>query len=325
VSIGAGFALQLAADVAPAYVPPQLPSDPRERAKRIGGGFPERIGQALDLGLQPQTIDPLLAILEPQRAPAPMGYARAKGDGDDDDQILQPAAPAPRARAMDGGVSAAIAIGTFIVETIRDSHGDVTWEVDQFRGIKHPNDKAPANPGPFRDGASISLDDWPVSGGLIDDISAWFKIDWQYNGQSLGNVRIVNIGTNDAVGWGLTVRAQIMDDNKVYAPNNCAALRLTFHYRFDRSIGSDVIAIRNVTLYGDGTWESNGNWVQSSMLAVAKSAPRRVMARARDDGDDQILQPAAPAPRARAMGGARMQALPSARFCSRPFATAKAM
>jgi hypothetical protein len=67
------------------------------------------------------------------------------------------------------------------------------------------------------------------------------------------------------------VRAQIMDDNKVYAPNNCAALRLTFHYRFSRSIGSDVIAIRNVTLYGDGTWETDGDWVQASMLAAAKT------------------------------------------------------
>jgi hypothetical protein len=31
-------------------------------------------------------------------------------------------------------------------------------ELDQLRGIKHPNDKVPANPGPFRDGATINLD-----------------------------------------------------------------------------------------------------------------------------------------------------------------------
>jgi hypothetical protein len=170
---------------------------------------------------------------------------------------------------MGPGADAAIAIGGFLLETLRDSKGDISWELDQFRGIKHPNDTAPANPGTYRDGATIKLDDWPVWEG-VDDISAWFKIDWQYNGLSLGNVRIANIGTNDAIGFGLHVRAQIMDDNRLHPPSNCAALRINFHYRFDRSIGSEGIAIREVILYGDGTYEVSGNWVQSSALALAK-------------------------------------------------------
>src|SRR5690606_39849074 len=63
--------------------------------------------------------------------------------------------------------------------------------------IKHPGNVVPANPAPFQNGATIRLDDWPVAGGVLDDISAWFQIDWQYNGQSLGNVEITNIGVND--------------------------------------------------------------------------------------------------------------------------------
>ena len=183
-----------------------------------------------------------------------------------------PTPPAPRARAMDGGVSAAIAIGGFIVESVRDNVGDVTWELDQFAHIKYPNDVPLVAAAGFRDANTIRLNRWPVSGGLVDDISAWFSIDWQFDGRSLGNVRISNIGTNDAVGWGLHVRAQIMDDNILYQPNQCAALRVRFHYRFDRSIGSDALGVTDVHLYGDGTHEESSQWIQSSTFA-ADEAP----------------------------------------------------
>lgn len=187
------------------------------------------------------------------------------------DDVLIPQPPPPRARAL-SGVEVGVAIGGFLLETVRDSSGDVTWELDQFANRKHPNDTTPANPAPFQDAATIKLDKWPVSGGLIDDISAWFSIDWQFNGTSLGNVRIGNIGTNDAVGWGLHVRAQIMDDNILYPPNNCAALRIRFHYRFSRGIGADNIAVTDIHLFGDGTWETSSQWLQSSMLALTQSA-----------------------------------------------------
>ncbi|QNQ09661.1 papain-like cysteine protease family protein [Sphingomonas alpina] len=84
VSIGVGFALQLAEQEAteskagsPAYVPPSLPSDPRQRATRIGGSFGQRIGEALDLGLDGATITPLLDKLDPPMAALPLGVARS--------------------------------------------------------------------------------------------------------------------------------------------------------------------------------------------------------------------------------------------------------
>jgi hypothetical protein len=203
----------------------------------------------------------------------------ARGAAADDapaatEEVLMPKPPPPRARGMSGGVDAAIAIGGFLLETVRDNSGDVTWELDQFMNRKHPNDTPPENPVPYKDAATIKLDTWPVSGGLADDISAWFAIDWQYNGRSLGNVRISNIGTDDAIGWSLHVRAQIMDDNILYEPGECAALRIRFHYRFSRGIGADNIAMTDVHLYADGTYETNSQWVQSSMLALAQSARR---------------------------------------------------
>ena len=212
----------------------------------------------------------------------PPGYAMSADDMVKDlspakDAVLLPAPPAPRARAM-SGAEAAIAIGGFLLETIRDSSGDVTWEVDQFRERKHPNDVAPATPPTYQDAPTIRLDQWPVSGGLADDISAWFAIDWQYGGTSLGNVRITNIGTNDAIGWSLHVRAQIMDDNILYPPNDCAALRVRLHYRFSRGIGSDWIAITDVHLYGDGTHEVASHWVQTETLAPGDGTPIRANA-----------------------------------------------
>ena len=85
-------------------------------------------------------------------------------------------------------------------------------------------------------------------------------------GRSLGNVRIKNIGTNDAIGWSLAVRGSIMDDNRVYPPNDCAALRITIHYHFTHVIGSDQIAIAEIQLFGDGTHSIDRRWVQTSLL-----------------------------------------------------------
>ncbi len=117
----------------------------------------------------------------------------------------------------------------------------------------------------------ISLD-WPVlSDSYIDDISAFFRIDWQHNGKSIGNVRITNIGTNDAIGWSLNVRGSIMDDNRVYDPNGCAALRITLHCYFTHVVGSDQIALCEIRIFGDGTHTKNCSWVQSSLFGVEQS------------------------------------------------------
>ena len=192
--------------------------------------------------------------------------ALADGDGDADDQLNLAPPPAPRARAMGAGADAATAIGSVILDHIISNEGDVSWELDQMRGLKHPNDQAPPSPQRFQDAKTIKLTGWPVAGGLVDNITADFTVDWQYNGLSLGNVAIENVGVNDAVGWGLKVQAHIMDDNKLYAPNSCAALRVRFHYRFTRSIGTDVIAITELHLYGDGTWEQNSRWEQADAI-----------------------------------------------------------
>jgi N-acetyl-anhydromuramyl-L-alanine amidase AmpD len=204
-------------------------------------------------------------------AGTPPGYAMAAGDTDpaappaDSDVTLFPPPPL-RARALDA-VGTVSAIGGLLPQVLSDSSGDINWEVDQFRGIKHPNDKAPASPAAFTDAPTIRLDDWPKLALYgIDDIYAWFTVDWQHNGKSLGNVRIGNIATNDARGMKLKVRAQIMDDNILYEPGDIAALKVRFHYRFSRLVGADIIAVTELQLFADGTHLRDSKWLQKSTI-----------------------------------------------------------
>jgi hypothetical protein len=152
---------------------------------------------------------------------------------------------------------------------VMNNVGDITWELDQLRGLKHPNDQAPSPAPAFQDGPVIRLVGWPkFDVGHIDEISAGFEISWQHNGKSLGNVQISNVATNDAVGWGLHVKAQIMDDNIVYPRNNpsFAALRIRFDYRFHAVVGSDRLAYREVHLFANGSYNLAGDWTQNTFL-----------------------------------------------------------
>jgi len=151
------------------------------------------------------------------------------------------------------------------MEKVISHDGSITWELEQLRGMKHPNDVAPSPAATFQDAPTIRLNDWPYVDVVAGDrLSAWFSVDWQYNGRSLGNVLITNIGTNGALLRGLTVDAHIMDDNILYPPGNptFAALRIRFNYRFNRAVGSDCIAITDLHLYGDGTFEKASRWEQ---------------------------------------------------------------
>jgi V8-like Glu-specific endopeptidase/cell wall-associated NlpC family hydrolase len=202
-------------------------------------------------------------------------HALSEGPADDD-SVLEYGPPPPpvvrelrATRALDGGAGVAIAstIAGAVMERLANNEGDITWELDQLRGYKHPNDIAPSPMPPSQDGPVIRLTDWPwVDVGFLvkDRISAGFEINWQHNGKSVGNVMISNVATNDAIGMGLVVKAKIMDDNIVYPRSNptFAALRVRFEYRFTHFVKGDKIAIRDIRLFGDGTYSDNSRWEQ---------------------------------------------------------------
>lgn len=226
----APFALSLAADVEPE-------SDPAAAPAKL-------------LVAEQQTADTPGARAMP--APSPV--------------VQQPESQAQTAAVI---VPIASAIVGATMTRVMNNAGDITWELDQLRGLKHPNDQAPNPVPPFQDGAVIRLVDWPkFDVGGVDEISAGFEISWQHNGKSLGNVGISNVATNDAVGWGLHVKAQIMDDNIVYPRNNpsFAALRIRFDYRFTAVVGSDRLAYREVHLFANGSYNLAGDWTQNTFL-----------------------------------------------------------
>jgi hypothetical protein len=163
-------------------------------------------------------------------------------------------------------IAAAVVGATFT--RLLSNTGDVSWELDQMSGMKHPNDVATRPLPPAQDGPVIRLTDWPSSGGLVDSISAGFEVRWQYNGKSLGNIQINQLTANDAVGWGLQVRARIMNDAIVYPRANpqFAALKVRFEYRFTRSVGADQLAYREIHLFGNGAYNMTGDWTQNPLL-----------------------------------------------------------
>lgn len=222
--------------------------------------------------LRPAVAAPF-SLLSSAQAEEPVATAEPTDSADANNFRLAPA-PEPlvqqqglRARALINPAVVPIAatvIGTVMTRVV-NNEGDVTWELDQMRGLKHPNNTAPDPLPPAQDGTVIRLTDWPyVENYLSDRISAGFEISWQYNGVSVGNVQITNVATNDAVGWGLSVKAHIMDDDIVYPRDNprFAAVKIRFEYRFTRSIGSDAIAIQDVHLFGNGLHNISGRWEQ---------------------------------------------------------------
>jgi hypothetical protein len=193
---------------------------------------------------------------------APQAQAAALAEDTFDPELPPP--PPPRARALDAGATATVV--TFVagvaIDKITNNKGDISWILDQFNGLKHPNDVVPNPIPPFRNAQNIRLEGWPWVQNLITDrISAAFEVNWQYNGKSLGNIRIANVGTNDAFGWGLDVEARIMNDSIVH-PGGVAGLLIAFNHRFTRPIGSDAIAVTELHLFGDGTYSSTSRWEQ---------------------------------------------------------------
>ena len=257
------------------------------RTDNSGGYLDYQILHSAELpaGVYPVTAAPFsVALNQDVQVPADQTDAgqanggQINGEQDYTPQLLPPPEPllqqALQQQLAQGASrpmeAATVAIASVVVgavmERLVNNQGDIKWELDQLRGFKHPNDTAPSPMPPAHDGHVIRLTDWPSFTNYIgDEISAGFEVNWQYNGNSVGNVMISNIRTNDAVGWGLIIKAKIMDDNIVYPRDNptFAALRVRLEYRFTRTIGSDLIAIRDLHLFGNGRYNSSGRWAQS--------------------------------------------------------------
>jgi hypothetical protein len=155
-----------------------------------------------------------------------------------------------------GAAVAVVGLGYTIFKDILGNAGDIGWNLGSMDGAKYPwDDKAGFHHrGVWRDRRFTVKRS--VTNHLGDEISATFRVEYWYNGHAVGFVSIDPVASNDAVGWGLQVVSRITVDPNTYrttAGSLYTAIFVRFNYRFDRSIGSDII--KNVTyrLRGTGT------------------------------------------------------------------------
>lgn len=173
-------------------------------------------------------------------------------------QSLSVRLPAPprkqsASRAMDA--APARSIGASPINTVTGGNGNVTWELDQFAGVKMAATSAAT---PLQSAETIELSNWPYCDHANGTrASAWFNVDWKFSGPALGQVRITPTGSQQG-SQPLHITARIED-----APSRdpmTACLMVRFTYRFSTADGPEVIALTELKLYSDGSIDQNSNW-----------------------------------------------------------------
>ena len=146
-------------------------------------------------------------------------------------------------------------VGNSPINTVSGGEGNITWELDQFPGVKMAPQTAVA---PLQSAETIELSNWPYCDhGNGSRAAAWFKVDWKFSGQSLGQVRITPSGTQQG-SKPLRVEARIEDGTSRDASTPALAVRFTYHFTTE---GPDVVAVTELRLYSDGSIDQNSNWM----------------------------------------------------------------
>ena len=160
------------------------------------------------------------------------------------------------APAVAGAVIAGAGLGWKIFEFAwAQTEGDIHVKLARMEGAKLPGDDEQYKNGVWNK-KTVRIYE-RVTNNLGDEISAKFDLSFKYNSNGVGYIDMDHVQSNDAVGWGLHVEAKLMADPNTYTSNNggqdMAMVEITFNYRFTRSIGSDVIKVKRLKVYGDGT------------------------------------------------------------------------
>ena len=220
-----------------------------------------------------------------QIAPKPRVGAAAMSRGGDRggstrQRIHAPPPPQRVARTQNAALAGAIIkeVASPIIDTILKlitaaAGDDIEYTVPKLEGLKHVNDD-PANRG---NGAmqTATLDlqmprqgvgSWPFDREIYLD----FRVTWQYDGRSLGNIFVQRSKAVDAAGWGLTVKSDLLNDAATYrspdgSGSTFAAIKLLFESTFSGTVPweNDSIALTHVTLFGNGRTDIRHEWTQT--------------------------------------------------------------
>jgi hypothetical protein len=175
-------------------------------------------------------------------------------------------------------VFTAIIAGVNIFRLLVDLGGSISWNKAWMEGsVKFSFDKQGRfNKGPWKEAEPIIVkQSMKRYGGVetlffsVDDlISASFKVEYQYNGYSVGNIRVTNIDSEPSGLWNLFVDQHISPDLNAYeirGKKPIAMVELTFAYTFKIISQNDEIWIAKYQLYGNGEvglingWQKGGN------------------------------------------------------------------
>jgi N-acetyl-anhydromuramyl-L-alanine amidase AmpD len=150
-------------------------------------------------------------------------------------------------------------IGNSPITTASGSDGNVTWDLDQFPGLKTAPQSAVA---PMQSAESIHLSNWPYCDHASGTrASAWFAVDWKFSGQTLGQVRITPSGTQQGA-YPLRVEARIEEGKNRDA--STVSLVVHFTYHFSTADGPEVVAQTDLILYSDGSIDQRSNWMSQA-------------------------------------------------------------
>jgi hypothetical protein len=166
-------------------------------------------------------------------------------------------APPPKRRYAQGQAADSVPriIANSTVDTVTGGEGNITWELDQFPGVKSVSQSAGA---PLQSAETIELSNWPYCDhGNGARAAAWFKVDWKFSGQSLGQVRITPSGTQQG-SKPLRVDGRIEDGKSRDGGTTALVVRFTYHFTTE---GPDVVAVTELKLYSDGSIDQNSNWM----------------------------------------------------------------
>jgi len=171
--------------------------------------------------------------------------------------VLLPAPPATRKYARGQAVDLSPRlIANSAVNTTTGSEGNITWELDQFPGMKRV---AQSSMAPAQSAETIHLSNWPYCDHANGSrASAWFTVDWKFSGQAVGEVRITPSGTQQGP-YPLRVEARIEDGKDRDA--NIVAMLVRFTYHFSTAEGSEAVATTDLILYSDGSIDQRSNWM----------------------------------------------------------------
>lgn len=164
---------------------------------------------------------------------------------------------------------AAVGVGFQILQGFIDNRGDISYDLAKMDGQKCPSDDEAKykNKANYQDKVFTVTKETTGIGG-INDMSADFEVHFKYNGYAVGYVLMNYARGQDAVGWALDVKADMMADPNDYQRSDgerMSAVQLTFTYRFSTSIPfrDNDVWVGTYKIFGDGHVEQDGRWTSA--------------------------------------------------------------